>query len=152
MKTNEQILERYLSQESVDFFGTQRQLLLCLLPYKLAKPYLDENYVMQHDNDTLPEDERWLEGGDLKKQLMDFMPGLDKAIHKGASGDIVQGFLALRVWLWVMEDEIYPEIEKDLNGELLADQKEDLFKRIANHIGYKPIVEDIAFEELPKDS
>jgi hypothetical protein len=150
MKTNEQILERYNSDDSIDFFGTQKQILLCVLPYKLAKPFLDENYVMEHDNDTLPEDERWVEGGDLKKQLMDFMPGLDIAIHKGASVDIVQGFLALRSWLWIMEDEIYPEIEKDLKGELLPEQREDLFKKIATHIGYKPIIENIEFEEIPK--
>jgi hypothetical protein len=151
MKTNEQILERHNSEDSLDFFNTQRQLLLCVLPYKMAKPYLDENYVMEHDNDTLPEDERWKEDTDLKEQLMTFMPGLDKAIHRGSTVDIVQGFLALRTWLWVLEDELYPEIEQQLLSGDSPNEAEDLFKKIANHLGYKPVIEDVEFEEIPKD-
>ncbi len=149
MKTNEQILERYLSQESVDFFGTQRQILLCLLPYKMAKPYLDENYVMQHDNDTLPEDERWLEDADVKQQILDFLPGMYAFVYKGDTVSVTQGMAALKAWLWVYDEPFLDELLSEINDH--CDDR-DILQMISTHIGYTPIIEDIAFEELPKDN
>lgn len=150
MKTNDQILERYNSEEAVDFFNIQRNVLLCLLPYKMAKPHLDEDYVMGHDNDTIPEDERWMDNVDIRQQMMDFMPKLHGFVYKGDTANISQGFLALRVWLWALEEEIYDLVEDQLMFTV-NDSPEDLFQLISKSIGYKPAIEDISFIELPND-
>lgn len=149
MKNNDEILERYLSDKSADFFGVQRQTLLALLPYKMAKPYLDSNYVMEHDNYELPEDEYWKDDTNAKDQLMSFMPVFYTYVHKGDVPNVVQGFLAIKVWLWVIDDGFYEEVESELINTV-NESPEDLYYRVAKHIGYTPIIENIEFEELPK--
>lgn len=150
MRTNEQILERHQSEESEDFFNIQRSILLCLLPFELAKPYLQEEYVKGHEDGSLPEDERWNEDIDVKAQMMTFMPDLQNFIYKGDTSGIVQGFLALRVWLWVIDEDFYDEVKDELINTV-EESPEDLFRKISRHIGFSPAIEDIAFEEIPNE-
>ena len=147
MKTPEQILERYLSPVSRDFFTAQRAVLLTLLPFKMAKPFLDSGYVEQHENGTLPEDELWLDNVDAKEQMMNFFPEMYKIVGTEDTVSILKGFLCIKTWMWILDDEFYDSMELAFDDGLM-NNKDFVLKKIANHFGYKPSIEDIEFEEI----
>lgn len=147
MKTPEQILERYLSPVSRDFFVAQRSILLTLLPFSMAKPFLDAGYVDEHENGSLPEDELWLENIDVKEQIMKFFPEMYKIVGTEDTVSIIKGFLCLKTWIWVLDDEFYEEMEFSFE-EGLMNNKDSVLKKIANRFGYTPVIEDIEFEEI----
>ncbi len=146
MKTNEEILERYKSPDTIDVFNIQKDLLLTLLPFEMAKPYLDANYVAGYDD--LPEDEKWDDNFDAGEQLMLFLPLMHKLVSKDNFVEIRKGLLAMRTFIWVADEAFYNEIESFFYSFNL-DDLDDVLKKISNHFGYTPIIEDIPFEEIP---
>lgn len=146
MKTNEEILERYKSLETIDVFNTQKDLLLSLLPFEMAKPYLDANYVATYDD--LPEDEKWEENFNAGEQLMLFLPLMHKLISHDNFVEIRKGLLALKTFIWVADEEFYNTIEHYFNA-LTLDEVDEMLTKVNSHFGYTPIIEDIPFEEIP---
>lgn len=147
MKTPEQILERYLSPVSRDFFTAQRSVLLTLLPFRLARPFLDEGYVEEYDKGSLPTDELWLENIDVNDQVMRFLPHMFRIVGTEDTVSILRGFLSLKSWIWALDDQFYDDMELYFDDGLI-NNKDFILKEIANHFGYKPSVEDIEFEEI----
>jgi hypothetical protein len=150
MKTPEQILERYLSPASRDFFNAQRTVLMTLLPFKMAKPFLDPGYVEEAEKGSLPEDELWIEDIDPKEQLMKFFPEMHKIVGTEDTVSIIKGFLCIKTWIWVIDDQFFDHMELSFDESLL-DNKDYILKKIADHYGYKPTIEDIEFEEIEND-
>jgi hypothetical protein len=147
MKTNEEILERYNSPEVIDVFNIQKDLLLTLLPFELAKPYLDANYVASYDD--LPEDEKWDDNFNAGEQLMLFLPLMHKLVSKDNFVEIRKGLLAMRTFIWVADEAFFNEIDPFFQSYNL-DDLDDVLKKVSNHFGYTPIIEDIPFEEIPE--
>ena len=150
MKTNEEILERFLSPLSADFFNAQRTVLINLLPFDMAKPYLDENYVSEHEAGTLPEDERWEESNDPKTLLMEHLAEMHKLIRSGDEMRLSSGLQWLKGLLWVVDADFYDRIHV-LFGKDEVSMVDSSLKEISDHFGYKPIIEDVEFEEIPND-
>lgn len=148
MKTNEEILERYKSPETIDVFNIQKDLLLTLLPFELAKPYLDANYVATYDD--LPEDEKWEDNFNAEEQLMLFLPLMHKLVSNSNFIEIRKGLLAVRTFIWVIDDKFFNEIDHFFISHDLNDL-DDFLKKVSNHFGYTPIIEDVEFEEIPND-
>jgi len=149
MKTNQEILDRYLSNEVDDLFEAQKTALICMLPYDMAKPYLDDVYRQQHEDGTLPEGERWTDEWDLKGQILDFLPQIYKTLATGDDFNTSIGLLYIKTWIWA-EDESFFDIVEPLYDKLAkrSDIKE-LLDIISKHYGYEESVTDIPFEELP---
>jgi len=150
MKTNEQILERYLSPDSVDIFNAQRISLLCMLPYLMAKPYLEASYVTAYEDGSLPEEERWIEGVDINKQILDFLPDAYKALEVTNEMECLEGLLYLKSWIWAVDEEFHGVIEPLFEEDLL-DKGKSILDAISTHFGYSPTIQDIDFEEIPKE-
>jgi len=151
MKTNDEILARYLSDDSVDFFSAQRLALLCMLPFDMAKTYLEASYVTASEDGTLPEEEKWVENFDIKKQITDLLPSLHTALNKGDNMYVLEGILYLKAWIWAIDEEFHTEIEPYFEPGAIEDYGKELLNKISNHFGYKPTIEDIAFEEVEEN-
>lgn len=145
-KTTEQIIERIASPETIDFFNIQRNILITFLPYELAKPYLDDSYVENYD--SLPKDEKWKDE-DPQTKLMEFLPLVYKETSRSNFIEMRQALLVLKVLVWLLDDEFYSEIEP-FYSKFDLDDADDVLKKVSNHFGYKPIIEDIPFEEIPE--
>ena len=150
MKTNEEILARYLSPESVDIFGAQRIALLCMLPFEMAKPYLHPDYVKASEDDSLPEDEAWRESVDIKEQILVFMPLAYESLKQGNEMETLEGLLYLKSWIWAVDEEFHDEIAPMFEEDFL-DQGKGIIDKIANHLGYIPVIQDVDFEEVPEE-
>lgn len=148
MKTNEEILERYLSPETIDTFNIQRDILVSLMPFEMAKPYLDPDYV-QHYQD-LPDDEKWDENFRADEQILIFLPVVYKVIRTDNIPEITKALLALKTLIWVADNTYYEEIASFFSESDLSNV-DDFVYRVSKHFNYVPIIEDIAFEEIPKD-
>lgn len=153
-RTNEEILERYLSDESEDMLGAQRLALLCLLPFEMAKPYLTPSYVKAHEDGTLPEDELW--GGsnfDAKENILAFLPDIYKMFNDRTTPEasLVEGLLHLKALVWVVDGDFHEELESLFVGDP-QDEGKIILDKIASHFGYTPIIEDVAFEEVPEEA
>jgi predicted HAD superfamily phosphohydrolase len=134
MKTNEEILERYNSPETIDLFNIQKDLLLTLLPFELAKPYLDANYVASYDD--LPEDEKWEDNFNAGEQLMLFLPLLHKLVSNSNFVEIRKGLLAVRTFIWVIDEEFFNEVDPFFSSHDLNDL-DDFLKKVSKHFGYE---------------
>jgi hypothetical protein len=113
----------------------------------MAKPYLDDNYVSGYDD--LPEDEKWDDNFNASEQLMIFLPLMHKLVSKNNFVEIRKGLLAIRSFIWVIDEEFFNEVDPFFASHDL-DDLDDFIKKVSNHFGYTPIIEDIAFEELPE--
>lgn len=148
MKTNEQILERYNSPETTDVFNIQKDILLSLLPFEAAKPYLDEKYVQGYDE--LPEDEKWDENFNASEQIMILLPLVHKLITRNNTMEITRALLALKSLIWAADEPFHDEIASfydqfDLNNV------DTFVDKISNYFNYVPIIQDIPFEEIPNE-
>jgi len=148
MKTSEQILERYLSQDSVDFFSAQRRALLGMLPFEMAKPYLDPSFVKATEDGTLPEEEKWIEGHDINKQILAVIPSVYKALYAGDEVSVSEGLLYLNAWIWAIDEEFHSVIAPLYDTDV-TDEGKALLDGIAEHFGYVPFIEDVDYEEVP---
>lgn len=147
MKTNEEILERYKSPETIDLFNVQKDILLTLLPYEMAKDYLDANYVATYDD--LPDDEKWEDNFNAGEQLMLFLPLMHKLVSNANFVEIRKGLLAMRTFIWVIDEEFFNEVDSFFASHDLNDL-DDFLKKVSNHFGYTPTIENIEFEEIPE--
>ena len=151
MKTNEEILARYSSDESDDFFGAQKSALLCMLPLEIAAPYLNPAYVEASKDGSLPEDERWVENFDVKEQVLEVIPDLYEAIKLGDMMHAVEGLLYLKAWIWATDTEFHDVIHPMYEGPVDDSGSKDLTDLIAKHYNYQPTIEDVDFEEIEED-
>jgi len=150
MKTSEEILERFLSAESADFFTAQRSVLMGALPYEMAKPHLDQSYVQQIEDGTLPDEEKWEENFVAKEQILELIPILYKALQTGNGAIVAEGLLYMKACVWMDDDKLYSEIEPMYQEDNL-DLGKSIIDKIATHYGHKPSIEDVAFEEIPAE-
>jgi hypothetical protein len=148
MKTHEEILERYKSNDSIDFFNMQRNILLSLRPFELAKPYLDANYVQGYND--LPEGEKWYENFRADEQILIFLPVVHKLISKDNPIETTKALLALKSLVWVADETFYNEIAS-FYEEMDLSNVDAFVNKVSKHFNYVPIIEDIEFEEIPKD-
>lgn len=151
MRTQEEILERYTSEDSEDMFNAQRTALLCMLPYEVAKPHLDPIYVAKHDGGELPEDEVWKEEWDVKEQILDFLPHLYSSLATGNSFELSVGLCYLRTWTWAEDDAFYNEVSEAFGEVVTFGAFREVLNRIAEHYGYEPPIVDTPFMEIVKD-
>jgi predicted HAD superfamily phosphohydrolase len=113
----------------------------------LAKPYLDANYVASYND--LPEDEKWEDNFNAGEQLMLFLPLLHKLVSNSNFVEIRKGLLAVRTFIWVIDEEFFNEVDPFFSSHDLNDL-DDFLKKVSKHFGYTPIIEDIEFEEIPE--
>jgi hypothetical protein len=154
MKTSEEILERYLSEESADFYGSQRLALLCLLPFEMAKPYLTPAYVKEHEEGTLPEDEQWEgEKFDAKANILAFLPDIYKWINSPTTSiaTLQEALLHLKALVWVVDEPFHDTLEPLYIGDP-QDEGKIILDKISEHFGYVPTIQDTDFEEVPAGS
>lgn len=149
MKTNEQILERHNSDESIDIFNIQRDILLSLLPFEMAKPYLDGKYVQGYDD--LPEDEKWNENFRADEQILIFLPVVHKLISSNNTLEITKALLGLKALIWVADEEFHNNYLAPFYEQFDLNNVDDFVDTISKHFNYVPIIENIAFEEIPNE-
>jgi hypothetical protein len=151
MKTKDEVLERFLSPDSQDFFNCQRSILINFLSFEMAKTYLDPGYIQAFEEGTLPEDEMWEEDVDPKEKLMEFLPEMYKVLYKGDEMHLTQGLYVIKTLIWMLDDK-FSETMEEYFDEDMADQADFILTETSKHFGYKPHVEDIEFEEIPNDN
>jgi hypothetical protein len=149
LRTNEEILERYASEDSFDIFNAQRTALLCMLPYEVAKPRLDPVYVEKHEKGELLEDEVWKDGWDIKDQILDYLPHMYKSLKARNTFELSVGVCYLKTWVWAEDPTFYDVIHHmfevdNIDGKIITDA-------IAKHYGYEDSITDIPFEEINTD-
>jgi hypothetical protein len=150
MKTPEQILERFLSPESKDLYNVQKMQLLCSLPYHMAKEYIETSYTEAQENGTLPSDETWCDDVDVTDLIKAFFPDMYKRLYKGDQEGLVQSFLTLKTWLWILEHESYDEVATFCERYDI-DKMEDCLRKVSNQFGYKHFIENVEFEEIKEN-
>lgn len=148
MKTNEEILARHNSDESIDVFNIQRDILLSLLPFEMAKDYLDKSYVQGYEE--LPEEEKWEDNFRADEQIMFMLPLAHKIITTSNIMEITRCLLALKALIWVADEAFHDKIatfydQFDLNNV------DVLVEDISKHFKYEPTIQNIDFEEIPNE-
>lgn len=154
MKTHDEILERYLSEESADAFSAQKLALLCLLPYEMAKPHLTPEYVNAADAGTLSEEEQWQEGLDPKESILSTLPEFYKAISNLDTVNmflLMEAFLHIKALVWVLDESVHDEISELYVGDP-AETSKQILDRVSTLVGYIPYIEDADFEEVTTET
>lgn len=130
IRNQQEIMDRFNSEESKDLFGTQMTDLLGFMDYENVKPHLIKEFIEKVEKG----EEVWTPKTDAKKEILNYLDfAYEKAENqRGLSAG--RSMLHFKTWIWLDDDKFYNEILPLIDN--YTNYGIPALDKIAAHYGY----------------